>query len=245
MGDRQPGGLGGALGLLTVVGGAGRPGAAAVGWFPAVGAALGCGLGAGWWALGRAFPPLVAGGIVVAADLVITGLLHADGLIDSADGLLPHLERSRRLQVMAEPQVGAFGVAVAIGVFGMRLAALGSMEPASALKGVLLLGAIWMTSRSIMAIAMTRLRYARDNGMASGYGGSRSIVPALGLVVSAGALVWWHPVAAPAVFGSELVGAGLVLWLSQRRLGGYTGDVLGAAGLVGETVALVLAAAKW
>ena len=245
MGQRETSGFAGAVGLLTVVGGAGEPGVATVRWFPVVGAALGGGLGASWWALGRAFPALVAGGIVVAADLAVTGLLHADGLIDAADGLLPHLERARRLQVMAEPQVGAFGVAVAVGVFGLRLAALGSVEPASALKGALLLGAIWMASRSIMAIAMSRLRYARDTGMASVYGGSRSIVPAVGLAASAAALVWWHASAAPAVFGAELVGAGLVLWLAHRRLGGYTGDVLGAAGLVGETLALLLAAAKW
>jgi adenosylcobinamide-GDP ribazoletransferase len=191
------------------------------------------------------FPPLVAGGIVVAADLALTGMLHADGLIDAADGLLPHLERARRLQVMTEPQVGAFGVAAAVGVLGLRLVALGSVVPGSALKGVLLLGAIWMASRSAMGLAMARLPYARDAGIATAFAGSRCLAPVLGLVVAAGALVWWHAIAAPAVLGAELLGAGLVLWLAQRRLGGYTGDVLGAAGLLGETLALLLATAKW
>jgi len=217
----------------------------AVAWFPAVGAALGCGLGAAWWALGRVFPPLVAGGIVVAADLAVTGLLHVDGLIDSADGLLPHLDHERRLAVMAEPQVGAFGVATVVVVLGLRFIALGSTAPASALKGVLLLGAIWMGSRSLMGLAIARLRYARDEGMATPLTGSRSIVPLLGLGAAAAALVYWHALAAPAVLSAELAGAGLVLWLAHRRLGGYTGDVLGAAGLLGETLALLVASAKW
>jgi cobalamin synthase len=47
------------------------------------------------------------------------------------------------------------------------------------------------------------------------------------------------------VLAAELAGAGAVLYLAYRRLGGYTGDVLGAAGLLGETLALVLASAKW
>jgi len=245
MSDRPPGGLGSALGLLTVLGGAGEVRMGAVAWFPLVGAALGSALGAAWWALGRVWPPLVAGGLVVAADLALTGMLHADGLIDTADGLLPHLDRARRLAVMAEPQVGAFGVAAALVVLGLRFVALGSVTPASALKGVLLLGAIWMASRSVMGLAMAHLPYARETGMASAFTGNRTVTPVFGLTAAAAALVCWHAAAAPAVLGAELVGAGLVLWLAHRRLGGYTGDVLGAAGLLGETLALLVASARW
>jgi cobalamin 5'-phosphate synthase/cobalamin synthase len=209
-----------------------------------VGAALGAGLGAVWWAFGRVFPPLVAGGLVVAADLAVTGMLHIDGLLDTADGLLPHLDRERRLAVMAEPQVGAFGVAAAVTVLLLRFAALSSAVPASVVKGVLLVGGIWLASRSIMALALVHLPYARESGMAKAFRGSRSVAPALGLAASVAALVAWHPVAAPAVFGAEIAGAGAVLLLAVRRLGGQTGDVLGAAGLLGETLALLLASAK-
>lgn len=245
MADRAEGGLGSALGLLTVIGGGRRAGAEAVGWFPVVGAALGAGLGAAWWAFGRVFPPLVAAGLVVAADLALTGMLHIDGLVDSADGLLPHLDRDRRLAVMAEPQVGAFGAAAAVIVVVLRFAALSSIVPPSILKGVLLIGGIWIASRSIMALALVHLPYARKSGMAAAFRGSRSVAPVLGLAVSFVALVAWHPVAAPAVLGSELAGAGAVLLLAVRRIGGHTGDVLGAAGLLGETLALVVASAKW
>jgi adenosylcobinamide-GDP ribazoletransferase len=96
-----------------------------------------------------------------------------------------------------------------------------------------------------MALAMTHLRYARVTGTATALVGGRSLAPVLGLVASAVGLAYWHAAAAPAVLAAELVGAGAVLYLAHRRLGGYTGDVLGAAGLLGETLALVLASAKW
>lgn len=239
------GGLASAFGLLTVIGGGRSARAAAVGWFPVVGAALGTSLGIAWWACGRVFPPLVAGGLVVAADLALTGMLHLDGLVDTADGVLPHLDRSRRLAVMAEPQAGAFGVAAAVVVLVVRFAALSSIVPVSVVKGVLLIGGIWVASRSIMALGLVHLPSARESGMAAAFKGSGSLAPVLGIVVSAVALVAWHAVAAPAVLAAELAGAGAVLLIAVRRLGGQTGDVLGAAGLLGETLALVLASAKW
>ena len=58
----------------------------------------------GWWA------PALAAALTVAVDLVLTGALHLDGLADTADGLLPHLDRARRLAVMAAPDVGAFAI---------------------------------------------------------------------------------------------------------------------------------------
>jgi len=248
-------GLAGAFGLLTIVGGAADPTPAAVAWFPAVGAALGGALGVAWWGLGRAFPPLVVAAVVVAADLGLTGCLHIDGLIDSADGLLPHLGRVRRLEVMAEPQAGAFGVAAAAAVIGLRFAAFASLSPATIWKGVLLVGGIWTASRSIMALATVHLAYARPGGLAealrarSETGGTsrrrRSLAPVVGLMAAGAAIVAWHPAGAPAVIIGEVAGCGAVLLLGVRRLGGYTGDVLGASGILGETLALILSTAKW
>ena len=95
--------------------------------------AMGALLGLLWWSAGRIWPAPVAAAIVVGADLALTGLLHIDGLVDSADGLLPHLERDRRLAVMREPSVGAFGIATAAVVLLARFAALGdpaALDPA-------------------------------------------------------------------------------------------------------------------
>jgi len=62
----------------------------------------------------------LAAALVLVADLALTGMLHVDGLADAADGLLPHhRDTARRLEVMAAPNVGAFGVAVV--VFALQL----------------------------------------------------------------------------------------------------------------------------
>jgi adenosylcobinamide-GDP ribazoletransferase len=210
-------------------------------WFPLAGALIGLALGCVWWGADRIWPPAVAAAVVLAADLGLTGLLHIDGLIDAADGLLPHLPRERRLAVMAEPTVGAFGVAAAIAVLLLRFAALASMKPS-----VLLLAAIWCGTRTAMAVAARALPYARGDGLATSFRGRDWRTVALyGLLmaVALGALAdGWRTAAAA---GSAVAAGALVVGFAHGRLGGFTGDVLGAAGVVGETVGLLVAAAKW
>jgi adenosylcobinamide-GDP ribazoletransferase len=65
------------------------------------------------------------------------------------------------------------------------------------------------------------------------------------VVVAVAALVGWRAVAAPFVAAAGIIAAIGVVVLARRRLGGYTGDVLGASGVVLETVGLVVAAARW
>ena len=232
-----------ALAFLTPlpVGDVAAPDRRTLAWFPIVGMAIGAALGGLWWGAERVWPPFVAAAIVVAGDLALTGMLHFDGLVDSADGLLPHLDRDRRLAVMAQPDVGAFGVAVAMAVIGLRLAALASMPPR-----VLLVAGIWTASRTAMAVIAGVLPYVRDGGLAATVaGGAWQVIGLYGLIasVSLGALAGGRgrELAVATVF----VGAGAVALVARRRIGGFTGDVLGAAGVIGETVALVVAAAKW
>jgi adenosylcobinamide-GDP ribazoletransferase len=206
-----------------------------------VGALIGAALGGVWWAAERVWPAAVAAAIVVAADLALTGILHLDGLIDSADGLLPHLTRERRLAVMAQPDVGAFGVAIAIVVIGLRFAALASMRPS-----VLLLAGIWCASRTTMVAISGTLTYVREHGLATNVIGSAwRPIGLYGLIgsVSLGAFAGGRP--QEAAVATVFAGALVVALFAQRRIGGFTGDVLGAAGVIGETVALLVAAAKW
>lgn len=232
-----------ALAFLTPlpVGTAAPPDRRTLAWFPVVGALIGSALGGVWWAAERVWPAPVAAGIVVAADLALTGMLHLDGLMDSADGLLPHLTPERRLAVMAQPDVGAFGVAIAVVVIGLRFAALASMRPS-----VLLLAGIWCASRTTMAVISGVLPYVRWHGLASNVIGSAwRPIGLYGLIgsISLGAFAGGRPqeAAVATVFAAALV----VALLARQRIGGFTGDVLGAAGVVGETVALLVAAAKW
>lgn len=232
-----------ALAFLTPFGGARTPDGRTFGWFPFVGAAIGVAVGLVWWGAGEIWPPLMAAAIAVTVDLILTGILHIDGLVDSADGLLPHLSRERRLEVMTEPTVGAFGIAVVAMVLVLRLAAFASIQVDSSV--VALCAGLWCASRTLMAVVPGVVPYARSEGLASAFGvGTWQVTGVVGLVLSLGLGAEFGVGGAVAVVVGLLAGAGVVAF-GRYRLGGYTGDVLGAAGVVTETVGLIVASAKW
>lgn len=232
-----------ALAFLTPLGGARTPTPTALRWFPVVGLALGLALGGLWWAVAQLWPPAVAAAVVVVADLAATGMLHFDGLADAADGLLPHLGTERRLEVMAGPEVGAFGVVAVGAVILVRFTALMVLHPAP-----LLLAGLWCTSRAAMAGTVERVRYARPGGgLVSAFAGSRVPLPLLvgSGVVALGVASAWQVPAGPVAVIVAAGGFATVIFFARRRVGGYTGDVLGAAGVLGETLGLLTAAARW
>lgn len=230
-----------ALGFLTIIGGAAAPDRRAPGWFGLVGALVGLAVGTVWWGAGELWPPLLAAVLAVGADAALTGMLHLDGLADSADGLLPPVDRARRLAIMATPDIGAFGVVTVLLVLVARVAALATLTP-----DPLLLAGVWAGARAAMALTMALVPYARATGAASGFADRRTgpaaltLVAALALVIAT--LGGW---AGPATAIALTAGFAAVVGVAVRRLGGYTGDVLGAAGVVAETVGLVVAAARW
>jgi adenosylcobinamide-GDP ribazoletransferase len=235
-----------------VLGGSRSPSWRAGRWFPLVGLALGGVTGGIWWSLRHWLSPLTAAAAVVAVDLVLTGMLHFDGLADAGDGLLAPMDRTRRLEVMRDPHVGAFGVVSVAAVMLLRWSALSSLVALP-----LLVPGLWCLSRSGMTLALATLPYARsEGGLASAFGTGRhderaGLVAAGGAggLVGAAAVVLARPagslVGGAAAAAAAVVGFGLVIELGRRRLGGYTGDVLGAAGVVGETLGLVVASAHW
>lgn len=227
-----------ALSFLTPLGGPVAPSPAALSWFPVVGAVLGLTLGGVWWLADRLWAAPVAAAVVVAADLALTGMLHFDGLVDSADGLLPPLDQDRRLDVMADPATGAFGVGVAVVVLLLRWASLAALAPAP-----WLLAALWCASRFAMADVTRTVPYARSVGLATAFLQSRR--PLLsGVLLGAALVAFGGGDAIVGVVALALTTAGVVA-LAVRRIGGFTGDVLGAAGMVGETAGLLAAAARW
>jgi len=177
-----------AVSFLTPFGGARSPGPTTLDWFPLVGAVMGLALGGLWWAASRAWVGPVAAALVVGADLAVTGMLHFDGLVDSADGLLPPLQPDQRLAVMADPRAGAFGVGAGAMVLLTRWAALAVLRP-----GVLLLAGLWCLSRTLMAgIARTQPYVRGEAGLARAFAAptgrpARTWVPlAAGLVLAGG-----------------------------------------------------------
>jgi adenosylcobinamide-GDP ribazoletransferase len=240
-----------ALAFLTPFGGARTPAPAALAWFPVIGTLVGLGVGLVWWLSARAFSPALAGALAVAADVALTGYLHLDGLADAADGLLPPLPKERRLEVMADPATGAFALVTVATVVLLRFGAFASSAPR-----VLVVAALWCGSRTIMAVVARSVPYVRPGGLATAFViatapevGASSVRTWATALFGAGLAValaltgrGTHGLAS---LGGEVLGAGAVVLFARHRIGGYTGDVLGAAGVIGETVGLVVLAAKW
>ncbi|WP_419848135.1 adenosylcobinamide-GDP ribazoletransferase [Candidatus Poriferisocius sp.] len=224
----------GAVAFLTVAGRGQAPHSRALWWFPVVGAGLGGVLAAIHWGAAELWPLVVVGILVVAADLVFTGGLHLDGLADSADGLLPHMDRDRRLAVMSRPDVGAFAVAAVVVVVAVRWAALsaGGIES-------LALVPIWAGSRTVAAVVPAIVPYARPGGLAAPFLEGARLWLVLWLAPAVAALVLIEGVSGAVAAGVMVVASGGVVGLAWRRLGGFTGDVLGAVIMVAETAALL------
>jgi adenosylcobinamide-GDP ribazoletransferase len=168
-------------------------------------------------------------------------MLHFDGLADSADGLLPHLPRERRLGVMRTPDVGTFGM-VAVGLVLVARVATLTARPGD----IALVASLWCASRTVVAVAPAWIPYARDEGLATAMLATPAAGwPALALL-PAGALAVLA-IGAPGIAATAgvVIGATAVLLLARSKLGGFTGDVLGAAIVVGETVGLIVACARW
>src|SRR6185295_3780239 len=115
---------------------AGDGGRAAV-WYPLVGLVIGALTWLAWKGTIFVFPPLVTGIVTLIVWVALTGGLHLDGLADCCDGLFSSLPPERRLEIMKDPHVGAFGVIGLILVLFLKAAAFASLTPVSSL-GILL-----------------------------------------------------------------------------------------------------------
>lgn len=239
-----------AVSFLTVLGRAGAPDSRTMSWFPLVGVGVGGIVGAIWWAAGRLWPAAVAAVIAVAVDAGVTGGLHLDGLADAADGLLPPVPTARRLEIMADPRVGAFGAVALVLVLALR-----SVSLAASVARPLVVVGLWCGSRTLMAVVARSLPYAhRERGTVSVFVDQRREAGASVAARYGAAAYGFGAAVALAVLGvgvrgvtivaAEIVAALAVVWFGQRRLGGYTGDVLGASGVIGETVGLLVLVAR-
>lgn len=201
-------------------------------WFPAVGVLVGGGGALVWWLAALVWPPVIAALAAVATTALMTGAFHEDGLADTFDGLGGSPEREGALAIMKDSRVGTYGAVVLVLVLAGRVAALtalGGLAPAA------LVGAHALARCSSLA-PIRWLAYARSDG-GTGKSFAGGISPnGLTTAVAATAVLTLALFgnAAPAAWLAAGVGAGLILAWSQKRLGGITGDTLGAANQITE-----------
>ncbi|MGH2412809.1 MAG: adenosylcobinamide-GDP ribazoletransferase [Microcystaceae cyanobacterium] len=203
-------------------------------WSPLVGLLIGGLLGLIDISLGQfGFPILTRSALIVALWIVLTGGLHLDGAIDTADGLAV-LEPQRRLQVMQDSTVGAFGVIAAAVILGLKITALSDLLSYRWLG--LMLAAGWGRWGQVVAIAF--YPYLKPSGKGAFHKQfirlPQDILGGFLILLGLNGL-WWRVIAIP------IAGCAIALltgfWF-YRRLGGQTGDTYGA--IVEWTEALFL-----
>jgi cobalamin 5'-phosphate synthase/cobalamin synthase len=213
-------------------------------WFPLVGAALGALLGGAGWLLDGVLPPGPVAALLLVLGAVITGGLHLDGLMDAADGVLGGAvggrSRERRLEIMRDSRVGAFGVLAGALALLLQFACLAELDGGDRFFALV---AALAASRWAVVVAIVAFPAARPDGLAAG---TRAAVDRRPLVVAT-ALAVLVLLAAGPLGPAVLAVAALVAvaggrWLAAR-LGGLTGDTYGALAVVAETGTLIVAVA--
>ncbi|MDF0600386.1 adenosylcobinamide-GDP ribazoletransferase [Psychromarinibacter sp. C21-152] len=240
-----PGDIGTALALLTRLPlpalGGDRGAAAAWAW-PLAGLAVGLiAAVAGGMAAWLGLPDGVTAGLVLAASVVVTGALHEDGLADVADGLWGGAEPARRLEIMKDSRIGSYGVIALVLSLGLRWAALAEIVGTGGLAASVLAAA--MLSRAPMAVLMAELPPARADGLSRHVGRPARATVALGLLLALAAalvLLGAYGLAVCAVTAMLALGCAAI---ARAKLGGQTGDVLGATQQICEIAVLALCAA--
>jgi adenosylcobinamide-GDP ribazoletransferase len=212
-------------------------------WAPVIGVLLGGLLGLIDWGLFLlGMPTLVRSAVVVALWVAVTGGLHLDGAMDSADGLAV-LDPQRRLDVMADSRTGAFGAMAAVLILLLKTAALASLS--SHRWFMLLLVAGWGRWGQLLAIA--RYPYLRATGKGALHKAviqsSWTAAPTFILLVGLGTVYFGMRQNLGLGLAIGLVGGTVAWWTGawfNRRLGGHTGDTYGATVEWTETFMLCL-----
>ncbi len=200
---------------------------ASVVWLPAVGVVLGAILaGIDWGLRTLAVDQLVVSTLVVVLLLVLSGALHADGLMDTCDAVFGHATPERRLEIMRDPHVGAFGVVGLVCVVALKIAAVYALPTGVRLQALVLAPTL---GRWAIVLLATLFPYGRASGLGAPLKAAatpRTLVLA-SLLPIAGCIAL-GPVGVLCGLLAGVVAVGFGRWL-VRLLPGLTGDNYGAA----------------
>ncbi len=248
-----------ALAFLTAVPvGAVPPSAETVKMFPAVGMLLGVSEGLFYKLAKKIFPGYMAAAATVFFDLIITSGIHLDGLADSADGLLAHVPEKSRFLIMKEPTVGAYGVTAIVLALTIKTLAMAEGEAAPA-DFVLMM----TLSREIAKTIIQKSTYAKEEGLAAQFkdleapGNKTSAVfgkgnnfrlSDFGITAICVSVILFYVTKSGKKYAGKSAFSLLFSLLpvffihknAKNKLGGYTGDTIGASIEVYELSYLLL-----
>jgi adenosylcobinamide-GDP ribazoletransferase len=198
---------------------------------------LSCIVGVISFGLGLSAP--ITAGLMLGASMILTGAMHEDGLADCADGFWGGFDTPRRLEIMKDSQIGTYGVLALIVITGLRWLALSAVISTGFL-GVI---AAAMLSRGVLPALMSALPHARHVGLSHSVGRPTSNAALIAIAVSAAVsflLIGFSVIATLALVALTSLA---MARLAKAKIGGQTGDVLGASQVIAETAVLLWLAA--
>lgn len=212
-------------------------------YMPLVGALIGATVGLVMLAATVVFPASVAVVIGLVASVLLTGALHEDGLADTVDAFGGGSNVERRLEIMKDSRIGTYGVLALIAVLALKGTSLAAIGPVAVIGALI---AAYAGGRLAAVLALAFLPYAGGDNVKVSRTPVRMTRGELIVAIVTGLTVGPFVMSIAAFFAATVVAftaAAVIAILAQRKIGGYTGDVLGAVEQVYETAFLAVAAA--
>lgn len=207
-------------------------------YFPLVGCVVGVIAAAVYFAAALVLPAPAAAVLSTAASIYVTGAFHEDGFADTCDGLGGGMTRERVLEIMKDSRVGAYGAIGIVCMLAAKLVLLAALPPLLAVAALCLAHPL---SRLAATALIWKLDYVRGEGKAKPLAQQMSTgefaIAALTCALPAAVLLAGGWIAPGALLAAIVAAAGAALWLGRKlvvRLGGYTGDCLGAVQQLAE-----------
>ncbi|MEM1105563.1 MAG: adenosylcobinamide-GDP ribazoletransferase [Pseudomonadota bacterium] len=220
--------------------------AASVRYYPLVGVLVGCVSAGALLAATAALPGVVGVLLAVAAGLLVTGAFHEDGLADTFDGIGGGHTRAQALKIMRDSRLGTYGTAAMAVALALKVAALAAL-PAALGAAALVAGHGLSRLSSVAALATSG--YVRGEGAGKpvsrgASAASLAVALATGAVILAGWSFAAPPIALAWGCAGLALGHGAMRAFYEPKLGGYTGDTLGAVQQASE-IGFYLGLAAW
>lgn len=211
-------------------------------WFPVVGILLGLLLAFADQLTTFIFPSLVSSSLIVILMIAVSGGLHMDGLADTADGFLSSRPRERILEIMKDSHIGVMGVLAIVSVFGLKACALSTLTDATRFSTILL---VPMAGRCALVLQMATLKYVRPTGLGTLFEQTKRRIDLVFAVSIFSGLAFYLKGTSGLIAVAAVFGLLSIFSLQTRtKIGGYTGDTLGASCELAETLFLLTQAAS-
>lgn len=206
-------------------------------WFPLAGMLLGCLQVLVLWLALQLWSPAIASLLALAFGLWLTGCFHEDGLADTADGLFGYVDRDTAFRIMKDSRLGTYGASALM----LSLLLKWLLWQQVAVMSLAAIVGAQVVSRWAPVLVMQRLAYSEPN--AANRKPSATGRSLTGLVIaSVVALAWLLSFSHAWLVALTLTVVMALVWqqMLQRRLGGWTGDTLGALQVLNELALLLL-----